>query len=85
MASRSKVSDSDLSTMFSRAQSSMNDTHSDRFRRIWVQYTRIGKIRVDVVITLFPLVGTYRMVFFRDINVTTISTESILGLINVDN
>ncbi len=82
MASRSKVSDSDLSTMFVRAQSSMNDTHSDRFRRIWVQYTRIGKMRVDVVITLFPIKGDYRMVFFRELNVHTISIESIMGLIN---
>ena len=85
MATRSKVTDSDLTTMVTRVQSSMNDTHSDRFRRVWVQYSRIGKERVHVVVTLFPVVGTYRMVFFRDLNVSTISTQSILDLINVDN
>jgi len=75
MASRSKVTDTQLSELFTEVQSTMNDTHSDRFRSVWVQYSRIGKMRVDVVITLFPLVGDYRMVFFRDINVTTISTK----------
>jgi hypothetical protein len=83
MASRSKISDTQLSTMVSGAQEELVDLVG--FRRVWVQYTRIGKERVDIVITLFPLVGTYRMVFFRGINVSTISTRSIVGLINVDN
>ena len=82
MASRSKISDSQLSSLISRTQRTMSETHSDRFRRIWVQYTRIGKMRVDVVITLFPIKGDYRMVFFRELNVHTISIESIMGLIN---
>jgi hypothetical protein len=82
MASRSKISDTQLSMTASGAQSELNDL--GRFRRVWVQYARIGKERVDIVITLFPLVGSYRMVFFRDINVSTISMESIVNLINID-
>ena len=82
MASRSKISDSELAGMFHSVQRTMNDRHSSRYRRIWVQYVRIGKERVDIVITLFPIKGDYRMVFFRDLNVDTISLESVLGLID---
>ena len=82
MARRSKISDSQLSDLFHDIQSTMSDRHSSRFRRIWVQYARIGKEKVDIVITLFPIQGDYRMVFFRGLNVHTISVESVLGLID---
>jgi len=82
MASRSKISDSQLSDLFYNIQRTMNSRHSSRYRRIWVQYARIGKEKVDIVITLFPINGDYRMVFFRGLNVHTISLESVLGLID---
>ena len=81
MASRSKISDSELSDLFYDIQKTMSDRHSSRYRRIWVQYGRIGKERIDIVITLFPIKGDYRIVFFRDLKVDTISLESVLGLI----
>ena len=82
MASRSKVSDSTLSTLMVDVQGSMNERHAGTYRRIWVQYTRIGKERVDVMFTLFPLVGTYRMVFFRGLDVSKITVNSLLGLVS---
>lgn len=82
MASRSKVTDTQLSELFTEVQSSMNERHSGTYRRIWVQYSRIGKERVDVMFTLFPIVGDYRMVFFRGLGVTTLSVDSLMGLVS---
>ena len=50
-----------------------------QYRRIWVQYCTLSKRRSEyrAVITLFPLEGTYTMLFsdiITDVNFETIST-----------
>lgn len=82
MASRSTVTDTDLSRLFTSVQYGMNERLSGTYKSIWVQYSRIGKERVDVVFTLFPIVGDYRMVFFRGLGVTTLSVDSLMGLVS---
>ena len=82
MASRSKVTDAQLQRTFDSIEVDLISAHSDTFRRIWVSYTRIGKVRVDVMLTLFPHVGDYRMVFLRGLDVSNISLDSIMGLID---
>jgi NAD+ kinase len=74
----------------------MNSRHSSRYRRIWVQYARIGKEKVDIVITLFPINGDYRIdqrmmikatikdkevVAFNDV---VISREAVSGMVKLD-
>ena len=81
MASRSTVTDTDLSRLFTSVQSGLNERLSGTYKRVWVQYSRIGKERVDIVFTLFPIVGDYRMVFFRGLDVTTLSVDSLMGLV----
>jgi hypothetical protein len=80
MASRSKVTDPQLMRIFTDVQETMNERYSDTYRRVWVQYCRIGKERIHVMFTLFPTVGSYDTVSFRDISVTTLSVDSLIGL-----
>lgn len=82
MASRSTVTDTDLSRLFTSVQSGLNERLSGTYKRVWVQYTRIGKERIDVMFTLFPLVGDYRMVFFRGLNVSNVSIDYLMGLVS---
>jgi hypothetical protein len=82
MASRSTITDTDLTRLFTNVQCGMNERLSGTYKRIWVQYARIGKERVDVMFTLFPIVGEYRMIFFRGLGVTTLSVDSLIGLVS---
>lgn len=58
------------------------ENFSDTYRRIWVQYTQLSKNRSEyrVVITLFPLQGTYTMLFSGVIN--TIDFETMRNIID---
>ena len=84
MASRSRVTDRELSTIFRDVQDTMNERYSDTYRRVWTQYTRIGKEKIHVMFTLFPMVGGYTTLSFHDIGVTTLSVDSLMGLVSVD-
>lgn len=55
---------------------------SNEYRTIWVQYCTISKRRSEfrVCITLFPIVGSYTMLFSDTIN--SIDYDTISNLIN---
>lgn len=55
---------------------------SNEYRAIWVQYCTISKRRSEfrVCITLFPIVGSYTMLFSDTIN--SIDYDTISNLIN---
>jgi hypothetical protein len=82
MARARRVPDRDLVLRFSHIQDEVNTMYSDRFRRIWVSFTRIGKVRVDVLVTLFPLEGPYTMRSIHNLTAEDVSLEDVVGLID---
>lgn len=78
MASRSNITDLELSRLFTNVESGMVERFSDTHRRVWVQYCRVGKEKINVLVTMFPTHGEYTMFSVHGKNVNTLTTDSLL-------
>lgn len=71
----------------SNLQNRLVSQYSSQFRRIWVQYTRLSKVRSEYrfVLTLFPHEGEYFFLFSDVVNSVDFNTCSNLIENHLDN
>ncbi len=56
------------------------EDYDGQFRCVWVQFSNIGKTRSRLCITLFPIRGTYTMLFTEEL--ASIEWTHVQNLVN---